>query len=128
MHGIPASRSMRIMLAAALLALGGCAVSRGDLGDGLPKEKIAAVKEGQTTTTEVLALLGAPASIQQIGDMTVFHYYHYALKHGTFLVFSRINVAGDDTYVFLDHAGVVRQVLAGNRTDRLTFQFWPFGA
>ncbi len=118
---------IRATAVVALLAVGGCAVSRGDLGDKLPPSAIAQIKEGQSTQAQVIALLGAPASVQQIGEQTVFHYYHYALKHGTFLVFSRVNIAGDDTYVFFDRNGVVRQVISGNRSDRLRFQFWPFG-
>ena len=118
---------IRAAAVVALLAVGGCAVSRGDLGDTLPPSAIAQIKEGQSTQAQVIALLGAPASVQQIGEQTVFHYYHYALKHGTFLVFSRVNIAGDDTYVFFDRNGIVRQVISGNRSDRLRFQFWPFG-
>ncbi len=118
----------RVLALAALIAIGGCAVSRGDLGEKLPASALAQIRDGQTTTAQVIALLGAPASVQQIGDATVFHYYHYGLKHGTFLVFSRVNIASDDAYIFFGRDGVVRQVLAGNRTDRLRFQFWPFGA
>ena len=56
-----------------------------------------------------------------------FHYYHYTLKHATFLVFSRVNIASDELYVFFDRSGIVNQVLFGPRTDKLEFQFWPFG-
>jgi outer membrane protein assembly factor BamE (lipoprotein component of BamABCDE complex) len=114
--------------AALALALGGCAVSRGDLGDELAQTTLSGITPGQTTRTQVITLLGAPASVQQVGDQTVFHYYHYALKHATFLVFSRVNIASDDAYIFFDRDGVVRQAFAGNRTKALKFQFWPFGA
>jgi len=33
----------------------------------------------------------------------------------------------DDLYVFLNKNGVVDEVVFGKRTDRLEFQFWPFG-
>lgn len=111
----------------ALIALAGCAASRGDLDPPLHTDALTAIKVGETTTAQVLTLLGAPESVFVIGNQTVFHYYHWALKHGTFLVFSRVNVASDDIFVFLDQNGIVRQVLSGNRTDALKFQFWPFG-
>jgi hypothetical protein len=109
------------------IGLAGCAVTRGDLGDKLSQPALAEIKPGQTTMGQVIALLGAPDNIQQIGDGTVFHYYHYALKHATFLVFSRVNIASDDAYVFFAHDGVVSQVFTGNRTSQLKFQAWPFG-
>jgi outer membrane protein assembly factor BamE (lipoprotein component of BamABCDE complex) len=109
------------------LTIGGCAVSRGDLGDAIPAQTLAAVKPGETMMPQVIQILGAPESVQQLGDRTVFHYYHYALKHGTLLVFSRVNIASDDVFIFFDRDGIVQQILAGNRTDGLKFQFWPFG-
>lgn len=124
------ARRIGLRAGAVLVAamLGGCAVSRGDLGDKLPSSVLAGIKPGQTTMAQIIKQLGAPASVQQVGDQTVFHYYHYALKHGTFLVFSRVNIASDDAYIFFDRDGVVRQAFAGNRTDALKFQFWPFGS
>jgi outer membrane protein assembly factor BamE (lipoprotein component of BamABCDE complex) len=110
-----------------LPATSGCAFSRGDLGVPLNDNGISAIKKGQTTQAQVVALLGAPDSIQEIGHKEVFHYYRYALKHGTVLVFSRVNIASDDLYVFFDQDNVVQQVLFGNQTQNLKFQFWPFG-
>jgi hypothetical protein len=75
----------------------------------------------------VVRLLGAPDSVIQLGDREAFHYYHYTLKHATFLVFSRVNVAADELYVFFDRHGVVEQVVFSPRTNKLEFQFWPFG-
>jgi hypothetical protein len=49
-------------------------------------------------------------------------------KHATFLVFSRVNIASDELYVFFDSRGVVDQVLFSEPTKNLEFQFWPFGA
>lgn len=87
---------------ALLVGASGCAFSRGDLGVPLAETDVSEIKKGQTTEAQVVALLGAPQSVQQIDDQEVFHYYHYALKHGTFLVFSRVNVASDDLYVFFN--------------------------
>jgi len=112
-----------------LLAIGadGCAFSRGDLGAPVDPARVSDIKEGRTTETQVIALLGAPDRIQEINKRQVFHYYRYAMKHGTVLVFSRVNIASDDLYVFFDQNGVAQQVVYGNRTKNLKFQFWPFG-
>lgn len=119
------------LLCMGLIMLGGsgCAFTRGDLGGGaaFTQSDISAIQRGKTTEAQVVALLGAPNSIQSINHQEVFHYYRYALKHSTVLVFSRVNIASDDLYVFFDDDGVVSQVLFGNRTKQLKFQFWPFG-
>ncbi len=57
-------------------------------------------------------------SIEEIDHQEVFHYYRYVLKHGTVLVFTRVNIASDDLYVFFDRDGVVSQVLSLNGEDR----------
>lgn len=114
------------LLAAFLLA--GCAFSRGELGTAIKADDVAQIKKGQTTEAQVVALLGAPDEIRELGRREFFHYYRYVLKHATVIVFSRANIASDEVYVLFDEHGVVDQVITGNRTDRLKFQFWPFGA
>jgi outer membrane protein assembly factor BamE (lipoprotein component of BamABCDE complex) len=109
------------------LGTSGCAFSRGDLGTPLDPNRTSDIKKGRTTEAQVIALLGAPDSIQEINHQEVFHYYRYMLKHGTVLVFSRVNIASDDLYIFFDQDGVVQQVVYGDRTNNLKFQFWPFG-
>ncbi|MFZ0887892.1 MAG: outer membrane protein assembly factor BamE [Candidatus Binataceae bacterium] len=112
-----------------MVGASGCAFTRGDYGGGaaFSQTDLSAIEKGKTTEAQVVAMLGAPNSIQDINHQEVFHYYRYALKHSTVLVLSRVNIASDDLYVFFDNDGVAKQVLAGNRTDQLKFQFWPFG-
>ena len=107
--------------------LTGCAFSRGQLGTALKPEDVAQIRKGQTTEAQVVALLGAPDDIRELGNRELFHYYRYVLKHATVLVFSRANIASDQVYILFDPHGVVDQVITGNRTDQLRFQFWPFG-
>ena len=116
-----------LSLTLALAGASGCAVSRGDLGTSFNEADISAIRRGSATASDVVHLLGAPDNVIQLGDREAFHYYHYTLKHATFLVFSRVNVAADELYVFFDRRGVVEQVLFGPRTNKLEFQFWPFG-
>ena len=111
----------------ALVGATGCAVSRGDLGMSFNVAEISGIKQGISSQSDVVRLLGAPDNIIRLGDRDVFHYYHYTLKHATFLIFSRVNIAADELYVFFDRRGIVDQVLFGPRTDKLEFQFWPFG-
>lgn len=118
---------LTISVLIATLGANGCAFSRGDLGAPIDASRVSDIKNGRTTEAQVVALLGAPDRIQEINKRQVFHYYRYAMKHGTVLVFSRVNVASDDLYVFFDQNGVVEQVVYGNRTNNLKFQFWPFG-
>ena len=123
-----ASKIVRACLfGAVVLAPGGCAFSRGELGTAIKAEDLAQISEGQTTEAQVVALLGAPDEIREIGKRDLFHYYRYVLKHATVIVFSRANIASDEVYVLFDEHGVADQVIAGNRTDQLRFQFWPFG-
>jgi hypothetical protein len=125
----PAPRLLLCLLGLTVTLAGtsGCAFSRGDLGVPLREADIATIRKGQTTQADAVRLLGAPDTVIQIGNREAFHYYHYTLKHATVLVFSRVNVAADELYVIFDQHGLVDDVLFSNRTDKLRFQFWPFG-
>ena len=111
-----------------LLLLAGCAFSRGELGTPIKAEDLAQVQRGQMSEAQVVALLGPPDEIRPLGRREHFHYYRYVLKHATVIVFSRANIASDELYVLFNEHGVVDQVIAGNRTDQIKFQFWPFGS
>ena len=111
-----------------LLLLAGCAFSRGELGTPIKAEDLALVQRGQMSEAQVVALLGPPDEIRPLGRRELFHYYRYVLKHATVIVFSRANIASDELYVLFNEHGVVDQVIAGNRTDQIKFQFWPFGS
>jgi len=110
-----------------LSLLGGCAFIRGNMGDVIKDEDVAALKKGVTTRAQVAALLGAPERIIEANGHEIFQYYRYDVKSGMVLFFSRTNIMGDDLYVMFNKEGVVDEVVFGKRTDRLKFQFWPFG-
>ncbi len=105
----------------------GCAFSRGNIGSKLNPEKVALVERGVSTEDQVVALLGAPDRVVQGNGQRLFQYYHYDMKHGTLLFFSRINIASDDLFIVFSGEGVVEKVFFGTRTDDMQFQFWPFG-
>ena len=109
----------------------GCSFNRGTIGDEFKQEAAAAIKKRVSTRTEVVSALGAPDRIVEANGHEILQYYRYDIKgEGLFLIllnFSRLNIKSDDLYVFLDKNGVVDEVALGKRTDRLEFQFWPFG-
>ncbi|MGQ0810308.1 MAG: outer membrane protein assembly factor BamE domain-containing protein [Nitrospiraceae bacterium] len=106
--------------------LTGCAAVRGNYGDQFTPQQIEKIKRGTTTRTEVASLLGAPERILEVNDHEFFHYYHYDVKMGVVLFFSRTNVKSDDLFIVFNKGGVVEDVVYGNRPER-QFQFWPFG-
>lgn len=114
----------------ATLLSGGCAFSRGSFGDKFDDDKIAAIKKGTTTRTEVVSALGAPDRIVPLNGRDLYQYYHYDLKAGSLLLiiinFSRVQLKSDDLYVILNKNGIVEDVIYGNRTKEMEFRFWPF--
>jgi len=118
---------MAATLILSLALLGGCAFIRGSMGEVIKDEDVAALKKGVTTRAQVASLLGAPERIIEANGHEIFQYYRYDVKSGMILFFSRTNVKGDDLYVMFNKNGVVEEVVFGRRTDRLKFQFWPFG-
>lgn len=114
-----------------MLTLNGCAFSRGTLGDEIKTDAINAIKKGVTTRTEILAQFGAPDRLLQLNGRDLFQYYRYDAKVGSLLLiianFSRVSVKSDDLFVILNREGIVEEVIASKRTDKLDFRFWPFG-
>ena len=127
---------MRIVLPLVFVAAGalltqGCAFSRGTLGDDIKTEAVSLIKNGVTTKTEVLGLLGAPDRVLPLNGRDVYQYYRYDAKAGSLLLilvnFSRVSVKGDDLFIMIDQNGVVQEVISSKRTQNLEFRFWPFG-
>lgn len=111
-----------------LVLLGtGCAFVRGNYGEDLNQGEISTIKKGVTTRAEVASILGAPDRIiTEPNGHDIFHYYHYDVKSGYILVFSRTNIKSDDVFVIFNSAGIVEDVIAGKKKPPLEFQFWPF--
>jgi hypothetical protein len=113
-----------------VLMAAGCSFSRGNVGDEFKDDVVAGIKKG-TTRAEVVKALGAPDRIIEVNGREVLQYYRYDIKAGSLLLiivnFSRLKIKSDDLYVFLTRDGVVDDVVFGKRTNRMNFQFWPFG-
>jgi outer membrane protein assembly factor BamE (lipoprotein component of BamABCDE complex) len=108
------------------LLLQGCAFIRGNYGEELGQGDITTIQKGISTRADVAAVLGAPDRIVEANSREIFHYYHYDIKSGSVLIFSRTNIKSDDTFIIFDGAGIVEEVVAGKRKGPLEFQFWPF--
>ncbi|MFZ3014652.1 MAG: outer membrane protein assembly factor BamE [Nitrospira sp.] len=108
------------------LLLQGCAFIRGNYGEELGQGDLTTIQKGISTRADVAAVLGAPDRIVEANGREIFHYYHYDIKSGSVLIFSRTNIKSDDIFVIFDGAGIVEEVVAGKRKGPLEFQFWPF--
>jgi hypothetical protein len=108
------------------LLLQGCAFIRGNYGEELGQGDITTIQKGISTRADVTAVLGAPDRIIEANGREIFHYFHFDVKSGSVLIFSRTNIKSDDTFVILNGSGVVEEVVYGKRKGPLEFQFWPF--
>lgn len=119
------------LLVLALVLTQGCVVSRGTLGEPLREEAIAQIKKGVSTTSEVVALMGAPERIVRGNEREIFHYYYYDGKSPALLLLivniMRMEVKSDNLYVFFGRNGLVEEVLYSKRTPNVEFTLWPFG-
>lgn len=113
------------------VALSACAVTRGNIGDTITPERVAALKKGATTREEAIGTLGAPDRILQINGREVFQYYHYDIKSSSLVLIllnlSRTQIKSDDLYLFFPKDGPLDEVLFGHRTEQMAFRFWPWG-
>jgi len=105
----------------------GCAFVRGTYGEDMNQGDVSTIKKDVSTRAEVAAILGAPDRIiTDDNGRDIFHYYHYDVKSGYVLIFSRTNVKSEDIFVIFNSVGVVEDVIAGKKKPPLKFQFWPF--
>jgi len=111
-----------------LIVLGsGCAFTRGNYGEDMNQGDVSTIQKGVSTRAEVASILGAPDRIiTEPNGHDIFHYYHYDVKSGFVLIFSRTNIKSDDIFVIFNNAGIVEDVIAGKKKPPLEFQFWPF--
>lgn len=124
-------KTMTTLMLLVLVLSGGCAFSRATLGDEFKQEDVSKIKKGVTNRAEVLSTFGAPDRIIPVNGRDMFQYYRYDAKSGSLLLilvnFARFNIKSDDLYVLFSRDGVVEEIISGKRTERLEFQFWPFG-
>lgn len=116
-----------LFIAAVAILTGGCAFVRGTYGEEVKPLDVSSIRKGTTTRAEVATLLGAPERIVEVNDHEIFQYYHYDMKSGLLLFFSRTNVMSEDVFVFFDGNGIVQDIVVGKKKPAPEMQFWPFG-
>jgi outer membrane protein assembly factor BamE (lipoprotein component of BamABCDE complex) len=119
-------RPVLLILAVAILTAG-CAFVRGTYGEEVQPLDLSSIKKGTTTRAEVASLLGAPDRIVEVNGHEIFHYYHFDMKSGLIIIFSRTNIMSEDVFVFLDGKGIVEDIVVGKKKPSPDMQFWPFG-
>lgn len=75
---------MRIFIAAAVLALAGCAAS----GVKVTDEQVAGLKKGETTKAEVISAFGSPNMQMRLADgtsMVIYSHVEVAVRPATFI-------------------------------------------
>jgi len=128
--GLMCSRQMFVswmFLLSLVSFMPGCALVRGEVGKPFSEDRIVELQKGTSTRQDVAQRFGAPDEIVEANGYEIFHYRRFDSKFGWLLFFSRVNVASDNLWVFLNKQGIVEDVVFGNRTDELSFQIWPFG-
>ena len=116
-----------VLVASVAILTGGCAFVRGTYGEEVKPLDLSSIKKGTTTRAEVASLLGAPDRIVEVNDHEIFHYYHFDMKSGLIIIFSRTNIISEDVFVFLDGNGIVQDIVVGKKKPAPAMQFWPFG-
>ena len=100
--------SLRPLLAVLALAplLGGCFLSRSYVNDPIDPETLASLRPGASTAADVVAALGAPTRVVELGNRSAYEFEHRKLKRtGLFLIL--IGLLNEDTradrvWVFFD--------------------------
>jgi len=112
------------LLALALLLAPSCAMARTTDNRPLPPEALAQLVPGTTTAQEVVATLGAPVDVVQLGKRSAYLYRHMTSKRaGLWLLivaFYNVDERSDRIWVFFDEAGVLTHVgatLIANRAE-----------
>lgn len=113
-------------LLCALFSTTGCAFVRGSYGEDVNQGDLSSIKKGVSTRGDVASVLGAPDRIVEANGHEIFHYYHFDVKSGFILIFSRTNIKSDDIFVIFNQAGIVEDLVSGKTKPPLEFQFWPF--
>jgi len=116
-----------LFVAAVALLMGGCAFVRGTYGEEVNSPDLSSIKKGTTTRAEVATLIGAPERIVEVNGHEIFQYYHFDMKSGLLVFFSRTNIISEDVFVFFDDNGIVQDIVVGKKKTAPKMQFWPFG-
>lgn len=105
-----------ICLCFVVLLLPACVLSRQTENEPLHADRVAGLVPGKSTAKEVVAALGAPTEVVQLGRRTAYSYEHAAKKTAGVVLFV-VNLWNSDTradraWVFFDENDVLTHVAA----------------
>ncbi len=107
----PHPRTMRHIPLLLLALLPGCFLARSTFNEPLKPEAVARLEPGVTTSAEVMALLGAPTEVVQLGRRSAYRYDATTSKRtGLWLIvvlLSNTDTRSDRVWVFFDEAGLL---------------------
>jgi hypothetical protein len=111
-HALDMTRTLPIL--ALLLLLPSCWINRRQTNEPLPPEVVGAIEPGVTTAGEVVARLGAPTEVVQLGRRSAYRFDHTTEKAA--LLWLGVAVVGntdsrqDRVWVWFDERDVVSHV------------------
>lgn len=124
-------RKSVLLLVGLSLFINGCILSRGQVGNPIQEHSLNQIEKGVSNKDLVVTLLGAPDRIIIGNEKEIFHYYYYDAKSPWLILvilnLARVNIRGDNLYVFLDRQGIVQDVIYGKRTQEVDFTLRPWG-
>lgn len=104
----PAKLALLVFLA---LALPGCLVSRASFNEPLAPDALAGLEVGRSRATDVVALLGAPTEVVQLGLRSAYRYdYTVSKRTGLILIlvgFLETQTRSDRIWLFFDEGGLL---------------------
>lgn len=97
-----------------MLLTPGCFLTRTTIDSAPAREALTQLRPGETTATQVVALLGAPREVVQLGRRSAYRYEEVEQKRaGLFLLvvtFFNDDAQSDRTWVFFDEDDVLSHV------------------
>ena len=113
-----------------LLLVPGCFISRRDTNRGLDPERVRALVPGETTAAEVVAALGAPTDVVQLGHRSAYLYSHAREKQAALFLLV-VGLRGVDTqfdraWVFFDEHDVLTHVGSTFEADEAEYAIPPW--
>lgn len=123
---------MKTLLSALLLVLvtPACFISRQDTNRSLDLEQVRTLVPGQTTAAEVVARLGAPNDVVQLGRRSAYLYAHTREKQAALFLLviglRGVDTQSDRTWVFFDENDVLSHVGSTFAADDAEYAIPPW--
>ena len=104
----------------------GCAFGRTSINDPIPAAALERLVPGQSTAADVVAELGAPVDVVQLGRRSAYRYEHEKIKRtGLFLIavilFNQ-DSRQDRVWVFFDEEGILTHVGSTLTADETAYK------